>query len=90
MTVSGSRTGSPSTTSGWKTVLSSVAVAGLQGILGGLTVLKLLHYWLPVMHACLAQIMFVTLVSIAVVTSRWWVSERPQYETKPALRFTRW
>src|ERR1700758_3419953 len=55
--------------------------------LGGLTVLKLLHYWLPVMHACLAQIMFATLVSIAVVTSRWWVSERPQYEDKatPAI-----
>jgi len=69
--------------------LGVAAVGGviLQGILGGLTVLKLLHYWLPVMHACLAQIMFVTLVSIAVVTSRWWVSERPQYEDKasPAI-----
>ncbi|HET7107774.1 MAG TPA: COX15/CtaA family protein [Candidatus Acidoferrum sp.] len=65
------------------------AVGGviLQGVLGGLTVLKLLHYWLPVMHACLAQIMFVTLVSIAVVTSRWWVSEQPHYEDKgsPAI-----
>jgi len=50
-------------------------------------VLKLLHYWLPVMHACLAQIMFATLVAIAVVTSRWWVSDRPQYEDKgsPAI-----
>jgi heme a synthase len=69
--------------------LGVAAVGGviLQGILGGLTVLKLLHYWFPVMHACLAQIMFVTLVSIAVVTSRWWVSERPQYEDKasPAI-----
>ena len=65
------------------------AVGGviLQGVLGGLTVLKLLHYWLPVMHACLAQIMFAALVSIAVVTSRWWVDERPQYEDKgtPAI-----
>jgi heme a synthase len=69
--------------------LGVAAVGGviLQGILGGLTVLKLLHYWFPVMHACLAQVMFVTLVSIAVVTSRWWVSERPQYEDKasPAI-----
>jgi heme a synthase len=69
--------------------LGVAAVGGviLQGVLGGLTVLKLLHYWLPVMHACLAQIMFATLVSIAVVTSRWWVSERPQYEDKasPAI-----
>ena len=69
--------------------LGVAAVGGviLQGVLGGLTVLKLLHYWLPVMHACLAQIMFATLVSIAVFTSRWWVSERTQYEDKdsPAI-----
>jgi cytochrome c oxidase assembly protein subunit 15 len=69
--------------------LGVAAVGGviLQGVLGGLTVLKLLHYWLPVMHACLAQIMFATLVSIAVVTSRWWVADRPQYEDKatPAI-----
>jgi heme a synthase len=69
--------------------LGVAAVGGviLQGGLGGLTVLKLLHYWLPVMHACLGQLMFVTLVAIAVVTSHWWVSERPQYEDKasPAI-----
>jgi heme a synthase len=73
----------------WVKWLGVAAVGGviLQGVLGGLTVLKLLHYWLPVMHACLAQIMFATLVSIAVVTSRWWVSERPQYDDKasPAI-----
>jgi len=73
----------------WVKWLGVAAVGGviLQGVLGGLTVLKLLHYWLPVMHACLAQIMFATLVSIAVVTSRWWVSDRPQYEDKgsPAI-----
>ncbi|HXA82354.1 MAG TPA: COX15/CtaA family protein [Methylomirabilota bacterium] len=73
----------------WVKWLGVAAVGGviLQGVLGGLTVLKLLHYWLPVMHACLAQIMFATLVSIAVVTSRWWVSDRPQYEDRasPAI-----
>jgi heme A synthase len=39
------------------------------------------------MHACMAQIMFATLVSIAVVTSRWWMADRPQYEDKgsPAI-----
>lgn len=51
----------------------------LQGLLGGLTVLKLLHYWLPVMHACLAQIMFAILVSIAVLTSYWYMRDLPQY-----------
>jgi cytochrome c oxidase assembly protein subunit 15 len=73
----------------WVKWFGVAAVGGVivQGILGGLTVLKLLHYWLPVMHACMAQIMFATLVSIAVVTSRWWLADRPQYEDKatPAI-----
>ena len=56
-----------------------------QGVLGGLTVIKLLHYWLPVMHACTAQLMFITLVSIAFFTSRWWMDNLPQYEDKGAL-----
>jgi heme a synthase len=51
----------------------------LQGVLGGLTVLQLLHYWLPVMHACLAQIMFAILVSIALFTSHWYMQDLPQY-----------
>jgi heme a synthase len=73
----------------WVKWLGLAAVGGViaQGILGGLVVLKLLHYWLPVMHACMAQIMFATLVGIAVVTSRWWMADRPQYEDKssPAI-----
>src|SRR5580658_8283492 len=51
----------------------------LQGVLGGLTVLKLLHYWLPVMHACTAEIVFAILVVIAVCTSRWYTESLPQY-----------
>jgi cytochrome c oxidase assembly protein subunit 15 len=63
-------------------VLGFIALAGVifQGILGGLTVLKLLHYWLPVMHACTAEIMFAILVSIAFFTSHWWMENLPQYE----------
>jgi heme A synthase len=38
----------------------------------------MLHYWFPVMHACFAQIMFGALLSIAVFTSKWWVTERSQ------------
>jgi len=66
----------------WVKYLGLAAVGGVifQGILGGLTVLQLLHYWLPVMHACTAEIMFATLVTIAVVTSRWWMENLPQYE----------
>jgi cytochrome c oxidase assembly protein subunit 15 len=60
--------------------LAAVGTVVFQGVLGGLTVLKLLHYWLPVMHACTAQNMFAILVSIAVFTSRWWVQNLPQYE----------
>jgi heme a synthase len=51
-----------------------------QGVLGGLTVLLYLHYGIPVAHACLAQIFFGIVVSLAVFTSRWWASERPQFD----------
>lgn len=68
----------------WMRWLGLAALGGviLQGVLGGLTVLKLLHYWLPVMHACTAELMFAVLVSIAFLTSRWWTEELPQYEDK--------
>jgi heme a synthase len=68
----------------WMRWLGLAALGGviLQGILGGLTVLKLLHYWLPVMHACVAQLMFAVLVSIAFFTSRWWAESLPQYQDK--------
>jgi heme a synthase len=62
--------------------IAAIAVVIVQGILGGLTVLQLLRYWLPVMHACLAQIMFGILVAIALVTSRWWMQDQPQYDDK--------
>jgi len=73
----------------WLKRLGYVAVLGVivQGVLGGLTVLKLLHYWLPVMHACTAEIMFAMLVSIAFFTSRWYVQDLPQYAdaTSPTI-----
>jgi cytochrome c oxidase assembly protein subunit 15 len=64
--------------------LGFAALGGVifQGILGGLTVLKLLHYWLPVMHACTAQLVFAILVSIAFFTSRWWMQNLPQYQDR--------
>ena len=65
----------------WLRKLGYAAVAGVifQGLLGGLTVLQLLHYWLPVMHACAAEIMFAILVSIAFFTSHWYMQDLPQY-----------
>jgi heme a synthase len=66
----------------WLRWFSVIAVAGIaaQAVLGGEVVRQLLHYWLPVMHACFAQIIFAALLSIAVFTSRWWVSDQPQVE----------
>jgi cytochrome c oxidase assembly protein subunit 15 len=66
----------------WLRWLSVIAVAGIaaQAVLGGEVVRQLLHYWLPVMHACFAQIVFAALLSIAVFTSRWWISDQPQLE----------
>jgi cytochrome c oxidase assembly protein subunit 15 len=66
----------------WLRWFAAIAVGGVvvQAILGGQVVIQLLHYWLPVIHACFAQIVFAAVLSIAVFTSRWWVSERPQLE----------
>jgi cytochrome c oxidase assembly protein subunit 15 len=66
----------------WVRALGLAAVGAViaQGLLGGLTVLLYLHYGIPVAHACLAQIFFGTVVSLAVFTSRWWMSDLPQLE----------
>lgn len=60
----------------WLTLAALGAVVA-QGILGGLTVLLNLHYGIPIAHACLAQIFFGTIVSLALFTSRWWQSDLP-------------
>src|SRR6266852_9431796 len=36
--------------------LSAVLGVAVQAILGGRGVIRILHYWLPVIHACFAQI----------------------------------
>jgi cytochrome c oxidase assembly protein subunit 15 len=63
----------------WFTVMAVAGIAA-QAVLGGEVVRQLLHYWLPVAHACFAQIVFAALLSIAMFTSRWWISEQPQLE----------
>jgi cytochrome c oxidase assembly protein subunit 15 len=71
----------------WLGVAALGAVVA-QGILGGLTVLLNLHYGISVAHACLAQIFFGTIVSIALFTSRWWRTELPLLEDRgsPSVR----
>src|SRR5712692_10726935 len=66
----------------WLRWFALAAVGGVvaQAILGGQVVIQLLHYWLPVLHACFAQIVFAAVLSIAVFTSKWWVSDQPQLE----------
>jgi cytochrome c oxidase assembly protein subunit 15 len=64
----------------WLRWFGVVAVAGVavQAVLGGEVVRQLLQYWLPVIHACFAQIVFGAVLAIAVFTSSWWISERPR------------
>src|SRR5213595_990330 len=68
----------------WLRWLGATAVLGVvvQAILGGQVVIQLLHYWLPVVHACFAQIVFGAVLAIAVFTSKWWVSEQPRLEDR--------
>ncbi|PYT82866.1 MAG: hypothetical protein DMG40_04365 [Acidobacteria bacterium] len=70
----------------WLRWLGVIAVLGVvvQAILGGQVVIQLLHYWLPVIHACFAQIVFAAVLGIAVFTSKWWIADRPQLEDKGA------
>jgi cytochrome c oxidase assembly protein subunit 15 len=58
----------------WLRNLSIVALFAVvvQGVLGGLTVLLLLPWWISTSHACLAQLFFSTTVAMALFTSRWW------------------
>lgn len=56
----------------WLGVIALAAVI-VQGVLGGLTVLLLLPWWISTAHACLAQLFFSTTVAMALFTSNWWV-----------------
>src|SRR6267142_3662225 len=68
----------------WLRWFGMIAVGGVlaQALLDGQVVRQLLHYWLPVLHASFAEIVFATVLSIAVFTSEWWISERPQLEDR--------
>lgn len=65
----------------WFGIIAVLGVA-VQAVLGGQVVIRLLHYWLPVIHACFAQIVFAAVLSIAVFTSRWWVTDRAPLEDR--------
>jgi cytochrome c oxidase assembly protein subunit 15 len=71
----------------WLRWFALAAVGGVvaQAILGGQVVIQLLHYWLPVLHACFAQIMFAAILSLAIFTSRWWTDEQPALDDRGGL-----
>jgi cytochrome c oxidase assembly protein subunit 15 len=69
---------------GW----TALALVIAQGILGGLTVKYLLPPPISTAHATLAQLFFVTIVSITLFTGKWWQSDLPHLEdpSTPHLR----
>ena len=68
----------------WLRWFALAAVGGVvaQAVLGGQVVIHLLHYWLPVLHACFAQIMFGAILSLAVFTSKWWTEGHNMLEDR--------
>lgn len=71
----------------WLRWFALAAVGGVvaQAILGGEVVIRLLHYWLPVLHACFAQIMFGAILSLAVFTSQWWTDPHGMLEDRVGI-----
>src|SRR3984957_7403995 len=66
----------------WLGVIALLAVI-VQGVLGGLTVLLLLPWWISTAHACLAQLFFSTTVAMAIFTSNWWLAGPGSIEELP-------
>ena len=60
-----------------------------QGILGGVTVLLRLPIAVSVAHACLAQVVFCLLVTLALVTSRRFIAASQSRSTRPDRRLGR-
>ncbi|PYU07351.1 MAG: hypothetical protein DMG34_04030 [Acidobacteria bacterium] len=71
----------------WLRLFALAAVGGVvaQAILGGEVVIKLLHYWLPVLHACFAEIMFGAILCLAVFTSKWWTDSHEMLEDRGGI-----
>jgi len=69
----------------WLRWLGAIALLAVivQGVLGGLTVLLLLPWWISTAHACLAQLFFSTTVAIVLFTSPWWLRGPSPVEEDP-------
>ncbi|HEV2298777.1 MAG TPA: COX15/CtaA family protein [Candidatus Acidoferrales bacterium] len=67
---------------------SALGLVIAQAILGGITVRFDLPPWVSSAHATLAELFFVTVISLAVFTSKWWSGELSSLEDSgsPRLR----
>jgi cytochrome c oxidase assembly protein subunit 15 len=66
----------------WRLGLFALIAVIAQGILGGLTVKMMLPLPVSTAHATLAQLFFCTTVSLAVFTSKSWVTAQPLHEER--------
>src|ERR1019366_4377988 len=57
-----------------KLAIAALIAVIVQGVLGGMTVLFLLPWWISSSHATLAQLFFSTTVAMALFTSRPWLA----------------
>jgi cytochrome c oxidase assembly protein subunit 15 len=57
-----------------KLAVAALTAVIVQGVLGGMTVLLLLPWWISSSHATLAQLFFSTTVAMALFTSRSWLA----------------
>lgn len=70
-------------------VIALIAVV-VQGVLGGLTVLLLLPWWISTSHACLAQLFFSTTVAMALFTADWWLRGPITLDEDPRFPIRGW
>jgi cytochrome c oxidase assembly protein subunit 15 len=65
---------------GWMKLLawSNVGLVIAQGVLGGLTVLNLLPWWISTLHAVLGQTYFTVAMLLTIFASRSWIEEHPK------------
>lgn len=76
----------------WLQRLGAIAPVAVivQGVLGGLTVLLLLFWWISTSHASLAQLFFSTTVAVALFTSNWWLRGPLPLEEGPKFPIRGW
>jgi cytochrome c oxidase assembly protein subunit 15 len=73
----------------WMRILGWTALAAVvgQGVLGGITVLKLLPWAVSTAHATLAQTIFCVVIAMALFTSRSWLQDEqliPERDLAPS------